>query len=368
MIESSKKSKNPLVFKIAKILVIFLAVYAATTLLIRFVVPIVLNTFWGDDIAPIDDSSMQLSVINLSSVENSFSDLAKIKNVINLSNIPTDKRLAFDFISSDTWDDSKVEALLNDNELTFQYFSDAASKQKFQSPETADPNAMSHEVIEMNSWRRAAQLSCIKSIWLAKNGKGEEALETAVTVMAVGDLVEKSQANLITYLVGIALKKDALDTFQKVLAISNIDHETRLEYKNKLTAYSLSDNSSIWKFEYLNHKRTIQAIVSGVYNLSATSSYEYPTVKPSYYFKPNLSIKEDFNYFTNLIDRAKEPCSLEDKDLTKNEFSLTPKFKLYFTENALSKILLSTADLAYKGLLNNKCKIQQKYLKLISDF
>lgn len=368
MIANSIKSKNPLIFRVAKILVLFLAAYAAAILLIRFVVPVVLNTFWGEDIAPINDSSMQLSVIDLPQAENSFYDLAKIKDVINLANVPADKRLAIDFISSDTWDNSKVEALLNDNILTLQYFSDAASKQKFQSPETANPDAISQEIVEMNSWRQAARLNCIKSIWLAKNGEEEEALKVGITVIAVGDSIEKSQANLITYLVGMALKKDALDTLQKVLSISNIDEQTRLEYKNKLATYSLSNNSSIWKFEYLSRKNAIIGFATGKYDLSETPAPEYITLKTGYHFKPNLSIKELFSYYSKLINDAKNPCILNNRKTSEINIKLSPKLKWYFTENAINKILMSTSDLALKQVLVNKCKIQEKYLKILSDF
>jgi len=368
MIENSIKPKRPLVFRIAKVLIFLLFIFAAAGLLIRFVVPVVLNVFWGKDIAPIDDSSMQLSVINLPSADNSFYDLAKIKNVVNIANVPTGEKLAIDFISSDSWDGAGVKSLLNDNQLVLQYFNDAASKHKFQSPETANPDAMSQETIAMSSWRQAAQLSCIQSIWLAKNGKGEEALKVAMTVMAVGDQIEKSQANLLTYLLGISLKKNALDTLQKVLSISNINQQTRLEYKNELVAYSLSDNSSIWKFEYLLRKNVINGFATGKYDLSETSIPEYITLKTSYHFKPNLSIKELFSYYSKLINDAKNPCTLNNSKTNEINIKLSPNFKWYFTENAVNKILMSTSDLALKQVLVNKCKIQQEYWEVLADF
>jgi hypothetical protein len=226
---------------------------------------------------------------------------------------------------------------------------------------------MSQEIIAMNTWRQAAQLNCIRAIWLAKNGKGEEALAESLKVMAVGDAIEKSQTNLITYLVGLAMKENAIDTLQKILTITVINDSLRQNYQEKIANYDLSNNVSPWKFEYLVRKHSIEEIATGNYDISDVSIPKYTSLETNYYFKPNLSVKELFAYYSDLIDASQDPC-LKRKTLGESESSSELKLKLLFTENAVSKILINSSDVAFQGSLDSKCRIKNKYSELLTAF
>jgi hypothetical protein len=350
-------SNKLMISKITKWLILLLV------FLLIFATPLVLNK----DISPIDDSSMILPAVSVSPSENSFYDLNKMSEItIPVSMTKNGNRLK-DFLTSDTWDDAEVGALLSDNKIALEYFTDASQKPKFQSPATADPKDMSQEIIAMNTWRQAAQLNCIRAIWLAKNGKGEEALAESLKVMAVGDAIEKSQTNLITYLVGLAMKENAIDTLQKILTITVINDSLRQNYQEKIANYDLSNNVSPWKFEYLVRKHSIEEIATGNYDISDVSIPKYTSLETNYYFKPNLSVKELFAYYSDLIDASQDPC-LKRKTLGESESSSELKLKLLFTENAVSKILINSSDVAFQGSLDSKCRIKNKYSELLTAF
>lgn len=348
-------SKNKI--KIAKLLLIILALVVAVIFLIKIIIPAALSAFWGKDIPAINDSSLSMPVVAINQEENSFYNLNKLydtekhQGLIDLKNIPAGKNLPGDFLVSDTWDDNQVKILLSDNQLALQYFDDAAEKGKFQSPATADPKDMSQEVIAVNPWRQIAQLKCIQAISLAKQGRNKEALSEVMKVMVVGDAIEKSQTNLITYLVGLSMEKSALDTLEKI--ILNVDADTKeyAEYRNKLLNYNFSDDGSSWKFEYLVSKNGISHIAS----------------ENKFYFKPNKSIKERFDFFSKMISESKNPCDFE-QESSKAVSGPNPIFGWYFTENAANKILINTNDSAYQGVLVKKCEVQQKYLKLVEEW
>lgn len=362
-----KKKPNPLIYRVSQILVLLFTICIFVIIIFRFVVPFGLNLFWGKDIAPVNDSAMQLSLVQIPEQENAFYDLIKIKDVIDLKNVPSGVNFTSDFLNSDTWDINQLESLLNDNKLALQYFSDAASKQRFQSPGTADPNNISDEIIALNAWRLAAKLNSVKATWLFKNNHEEEALAELIKILKVGDMIEKSQIDLMTYLVSLNVKSIAFDSWQKSTSNLKINEQVLNIYKNELPNYALSDNISPWVFEYLLRKKTILSLVDGSYDLSETSIPENITLKTNYYFKPNLSINESLVYYNNIIDSAKKPCAIDEKKIKTDYIKQVPIFKWYFTENAIIKILLSTSDLAYQGLLANKCKIETKYLQIIAE-
>lgn len=367
-------NKNPIAKKnnfnkITKYGLYLLAFVVVIVLTFRFIIPFSLNIFWGRDVVLIDDSVMELPIINISETDNSFYDLMKLHEIVDLNKVPEGMNLDDDFLESDSWDNDQVEALLGENILALEYFSDAASKAHFQSTASADPTKFSPsaEVIPMAAWRQAAQLSCVKAIFLAKNNNLDEAVSELMKVMAVGDAIEKSQSFLITYMMGLSLKNYALDTIEKIN--ENTDSkELLLRHEEDLLSYSLVDNKSPWIFEYLVYKQGILNIKEGGYDLTKDLvAHKGISPKTNYYFKPNLSIEEVFKRYLNIIDESKNPCDKETQDKGRKAFKAKPNLGWYFSENIVNKVLMANIETTKNLVFTKKCAVESKYIKLISE-
>lgn len=344
------KPEKSILKRIAKVaLITFTTLF--TLIVIIFVIPKILNIFWGKDIPPINDQDMQLNVINIPEEENGFYDMDKIKDFINIKNIPKGIKTndIGSYLKSDEWDKEVVENLLNDNKSAFQYFDSAAKKGKFQSPVTAYPDKISFNmpVVVMSDWRQIARLSTVKAIWLAKDGETEKAIEEAFKSIIIGDAIERSQCNPITYLVGISIKDIGFDILQKIIFLSKINRDNLIKYKEKLKKYNLSDNDSQFKIEYFSSKKA--ALI----------------IKNDFYFKPNLTISYNYQFFKDMILEFKNSCDSEKivqpVIQLENKSFIIDIVKYYFTENVVGKALHGLLATSYNAIKIKKCEIRKKF-------
>ena len=365
--ENVKKQKS--IFKrVLKAVGIFFAVVFVILIIFIFVVPRLLSVFWGEDIAPVNDSDMQLEVINIPEAENGFYDLVKIKDVINTENIPEGVNMINDYLNSDEWDSNETAILINDNKLSFKYFDAAAQKGKFQSPAMDDPDKISMEspITAMSQWREMARLSGVKTIWLAKQGKSDDALREAFKPIIIGDAMERSQGSLITYLTGIAMKDAGFDILQKVISISKPNSTILEKYQDELKKYNMSNNTAQFKIEYLTTKNVMSVIASGKINFSEEKQLPIN----HFYFKPNLTVSYSYDFYRDIISEFQKPCSdiktIQPKEMPKYD-SILGKIKLYFTENAIGKMLYSVAAVSLNNIKTKKCDNQAKLESLRNE-
>lgn len=344
----------------------FLAITTFFLVIIIVIIPFFLSVIKGKDIPPVDDSKLQLQVINIPDADNAFYDLDKTRDLININNIPKGKNLATDYLKSDEWDQAVVKKLLDDNDKALQYFTDAATKSKFQLPDANHPAKISRDmpVTPLNNWREASRLSSIKAIWLARNGEDKAALDEALKSIAIGNAIENSQGLLITYLVGIGIKDTGLDTLQKVIAMIPRDSSVLEEYKLKLANYQAIGNATPFVTEYLISKQAWN-------NLERDDNNQFGLVskiliKNKFYFKKNLTISYYFDFYNKLAVEAEKDCF----DSTKVQVSAEPRvenglIKMYFTENLIGKYSTYIPELALNNALEKKCATENKLKETI---
>ena len=179
----------------------FLAAAIIIFVIIAIIIPSLLSIVKGKDVLPVDDSKLQLQTINMPDEENAFYDLNKTQQLIDVKNVPKEKRLTSDYLKSDEWDQEAVKQLLADNEEALQYFTAASIKGKFQLPDADSQSKISRDmpITPVNSWRELSYLSGVKAIYLAENGKSREALDEAFKSIIIGNAIENSQSLLITH-------------------------------------------------------------------------------------------------------------------------------------------------------------------------
>jgi len=187
-------------------------------------------SLFSSDIAPIDDSDLQLKKITILQDENAYYDLIKLEDTIY---IPEEKDdFILDHLAGKIWDEKFVEEILSENKEALGYFSVAASKSSFQDPACANPKEISIDTIlpSSNVWRKMSRISLIQALFLSKQEKDKEAFDEAFNSVKIGQKIQESQAPLIEYLVAMEMKKVGMETIQKIVVSSKLSSEELKKY------------------------------------------------------------------------------------------------------------------------------------------
>lgn len=326
--------------------------------------PRFLNLF-AKDIAPINDSDLQLQKVSVPDKDNAYFDLTKLGNVIYE---PKDKsQTILDMVAGKTWDNQVAEEIVSKNSQAFEYFAEAARKPKYQNPESADPANITPNMVltPMNSWRQMARLSAIRAIYLAKQGKDKEALDEALNSVNIGQKIQESQGPLIEYLVAIAMKEVGLETVQKIIPSSKLTSAELKQYAQGLDKFYKNENGLIMAFkgEYHVQSWAIDSIVSGdtevLKSVVGEKESQNPEIakkiKDNYYFQPNKTKLLFAEYARANIKSANQSCG-EIKATEVKPLALTNPAKLYTEENAIGKILHDVIAVSLTGVSTKKCQ------------
>ncbi len=327
--------------------------------------PSFLNLF-AKDIAPINDSDLNLKVITISDNDNAYFDLIKLEKIIYE---PEGKsQTILDIVGGKIWDDKVTEDIVSHNTQAFSYFTEAAYKARFQDPISADPAGITPNAIlpATNSWRRMARLSAIRAMYLEKQGKDKEAIDEALNSVRIGQKIQESQAPLIEYIIAITMKGVGLETIQKILVTSKLSTNELRQYAQSLNQYYKNEDGLITSFksEYRIQSWGIDSLVSGnkeaiksVMGEEGSGNEEEiaQKVKDNYYFKPNKTKLLFAKYARANIKSVYEPCGqIKATEVPK----LVPSnpVKLYTEENVIGKILHDVVAGSLTNISTKKCE------------
>ncbi|MEA2088840.1 MAG: hypothetical protein U9O55_03320 [Patescibacteria group bacterium] len=342
-----------------KITIWIVAIIIIITILL-FSFPYILNIIYGKDAPSPDDSDLVLSAANIPKNDNSYFDLIKLSSILDgqtkKAQIKIDIPSGINdlkFLESNNWDINLIEELLNKNEKALQIFSEAANKTQFQfditgNPENIQPNM---PVVALNSWRQIARINAIKAIYLMRQGEEESAFNEVIKIIKIGHDIEKSKnIHLLGYFVGIAIEQEGLKTMQTLISNTSLPSEILSFYQEQIQKYRPTNNSDQLRVEYLSFKNAINYVQNSgldkdMQNLS----------KNNFYFKPNQTLEFVIKHYRQMIDRFEKPC-YDASNITGNLPEVLP-WKIYFTENAVGKMLASLTMVALDGVRDKKCNI-----------
>lgn len=325
--------------------------------------PIILGLF-SKDISPIEDSDLQLKNVTLSQSDNAYYDLAKITDEIIYE--PTGKTVDIaGMAAGKKWDDKIVEEIVTRNSQAFEYFIDAAHKPKLQDPVYADPSKITFNSVmpSVKNWRRMAQLSSIRAIYLAKQGKDKEALDEALNAARIGQTIQESQAPLIEYLVAVTMKSTSLETTQKIIAESKLNNDELGKFNQEIGKFYKNEDGlvAVLKVDYAIVSHEIDSIVNNASTaLKSESEKELAAIdvsnemKKIYYFHPNET-KSLFaqNIRAGIADVTKSCWDIKDAEFQK--MAPTSPVTAYVTENLIGKILFDTVSISSSSAIRKKC-------------
>jgi hypothetical protein len=368
---NDNKSQKSIPRQILRGSVITFASLITIFIMLVFVIPTVLSIIAGKGESLVDDSNMQLKTINLAEEDNMFYDLEKIADIIDTNLI--DKNFE-EILADKYWDEEIISQVLSKNKEALELRDQALKKKSYQSPISADPEKISLEHHNTtNHYRKLIKLSIVKALWLAKKGQTELAYEEILKNMIIADAIEKSQNDFILFLVAIGNKNISLDAFE-IVEKSDTNNQFTGKYKKELSNYKVGKNESFFKNEYLIRKKYTFAISEGRYSDALSEGgYSYLNqrfIKNDFYFDPAMNINRDYQLFSEIIKNYHGDCQNESSEkIYKAEDIGSPLniVRLYFTKNAVGKVLYTFPEISYRSIIEKKCKLNERINNLTQE-
>ena len=225
---------------------------------IIYFTPTVLGLVLGADDTKVNDEDLLLPAVNVPKAENAYFDLIRLGGLAGAKpeiqiEIP-DGIDDLKFLDSFDWDINLIAETVNKNETALNIFSEASDKPQFQYDLTADPANIKSmmPVVAVNSWRQISRLSAIKAIYLLRSSAPDNAFAEAIKSVKIGHSIETSKnVPLITFLVGIAMKRTGIETVQALIAHASTTPDILNKYQIELAKYSAPANPDPIKLEYM---------------------------------------------------------------------------------------------------------------------
>lgn len=327
----------------------------------------------GRDAKKVNDSELQLNVINLPDTLNAYPLLVQAQKVIYYPT--TDAAKIGDLSSNKNWDDKYVKNLLAKNQQALSYFDQASIKTEYQDPTYNDPSAVTYMTMNPNlkSYRNMMRLKEIQNYWEYRQGNKSKALSGALLLTDIGYKMKNSQADIMHYLVASVIYKAGLNQMNGFLDGSKYDRQDLDKALTSLEKYK-SQNKGLMtaeKMEYLSQSKIIDSIAMDLRSgktPNATDSYSLPSIesypKQIYYFEPNKTKQLFADNTKNLINHIAEPCAKYEKP---KKFAVPKsKIKKIFSENMIGIILTDMVVESGSSLLSKECESRQLLNQVIA--
>lgn len=343
-------------------------------------IPFTLNTFWGKDIPPIDDSDLTLSKIEVPDGDNMFFVLNKITREM-VSREPDMLEDPEWYLKTDSWDADFADEIFGQNKEIMNIWTQASEKEIYQVPYLADPDQyeINMPVVYLGSHRVAGRISSGYAVWLVHEGQNQQAMDEAVKTLKIGDAMINSQSDLINYLVGIALKNMGLDTIQEIAVKTEGEGFDRDKLLSDLKKYNhINESNSMFKIQYLVGKKffsdmgkdTSENILDNPDNDDVFGTLS----KNKFHYKPNMTISYEAqrarSYIKNMANYCDEPEEFSIPYEDPRPETIWDYPKLLFTENVIGKLLNDLAVLSWNDTVVKTCDLQTKHqqtLEMIKD-
>ncbi|MDP3994514.1 MAG: hypothetical protein Q8P91_01630 [bacterium] len=324
---------------------------------------VVLNRFVSD-IPPIDDSDLQLQLVNIPQEENAFYDFKKIEGYLNSSNYPEEvSKKVLDHLKGKVWDENFAQETLTKNGEALVVFDEAVNKQ-FQDPRYADPKKVLSNVLNPSlkldplKVLKIARLSTLRALYLAHQGKEMEALNEAVKSAEIGQKIQESQVGTLDYLLGFAMKDNGLRTIQKIVATSKLPPEMLLQDAQYIEKFKNNEEGlkTAFKLEYALAVNAIDDTTNGIsdelknkYSDKFDPNRFQNSLKNNFVWQPNKTKAISADTIRAGINEVKKPC----KQTTELEIKMPINFATSSSrlKSELDKLLfLTTENLAGKSM------------------
>lgn len=113
---------------------------------------------------------------------------------------------------------------------------------------TAPVQAFSQEIMSSTQeWRRVQRLLALRAEWLAAEGNGDEAIDTCLTMLRFARLTDR-EPGMISFLVGCALRHQAVSTTSAILRQATISPSAHSQLEKELSLHENRDRY-VWQIK-----------------------------------------------------------------------------------------------------------------------
>ena len=368
MKQTPVQSKKRRFRKFIKVFLIVLGILIGLILLINFL-PYIFGLVTKDIAQPnVDD--LKLKTINISQGDNAYYDLLEFGNfpasepaVIIYE--PGKLETLTNHINGKEWDEKFVEEIVLKNIEAFAVFDRAAKKPKYQDPGTDSPEKIGPNTVlaSLDSSRRIARVDAIRALYLFKQGKESEGIDEAIKIIDLGQKIQDSQITLIQYLVGVAIKSVGLDVLTTMVEKTTLPSDKLIFYIKEIDRFKNNKSGLItaFKSEYANAEKSVDITLADTQGLGESLlSGENIPLNPlnrkgdNFYFRPNETKQLFADWARTQIALVDKPCSII-KDGEDEKLSSPSIIKLYFTENAVGKLLSNIVAVSLNSVAYKRC-------------
>lgn len=350
-------------FSIKRVVLMLLGIISVLGIFL-FITPFVLTAFWGDDIASVNDSQLQLNEVPINESENIYYDLVKLTDYVDDSFF-LPREIRKEFLTGEKWDQQIVDIIIIENKEFLIKWQQLSEKDYFQEPNSATPATMTlnDSIVYLGHWRLAAQLNVLESLALAKQGQINKAIDKAIINVKIGYLIEESQPPVLQYLFGLSVKESGLQTLQLINKEASLKNNISKENLEKLSLYYNDINIDVFKLEYLVYRNNLEKS----FRLNSNKEIENTrNVNSNYYLKPNKTVQEMADRYQQLIKYVSISCDINDlPEYNMDKFELV-WYKALFTENVIGKMLNTLAINFLSSIRNRKCNLNNLHLDILN--
>jgi hypothetical protein len=296
---------------------------------------------------------------------NSKDDVLKDDSDLRLSNIvvPASENAYFDFTDV-------AKNIETNNAKAVESYIKASTKTKFQDPAWADHSKVDYntKVGSISSIRTMGNQFIAESKALASAGRIDEAVDKDFVVVRVGQLLNSSEDNLITWLVGAAIENMGLSEIARI----------KPDYKlpsSLLTNQSKKGLEQALKAEYMSMAKMLTSKDLLLSTLGETSindpeqkvslPFSVRLFNSNYYYKPHKTSNSMADGFRMLVRNVQAACGSQLETLVKeNTKQSTFPHAVEMTENGLGKSIVNITPSSFGTITEKQCNLEALRNKL----
>lgn len=235
-------------------------------------------------------------------------------------------------------------------------------------PHTLDPDiaSLSYDspIPPFLSIRQLAKMR-VALAWLDfQSGKRQEALNEILKVLQVGQLMENSEGTLICYLVGNAIKRDALQMLYYMFSETDIPEETIYEWIQNLKDFR--ENTKSWGISFKGEYRLADILIKNPAEIDKFTVIDGKRTSHwflrnsfirSFIFKPNKTRKSFLDYYTLIIESAGKYYN-EMNLVEPSFFALNTQWALvksFLRGNLVGEIMMAITIPNFSTVLERRC-------------
>jgi hypothetical protein len=250
------------------------------------VVVIVLLGIWlFVDVPAPDDADLRITYGIIPTDENAFTYFNRAGQELLWTTSAAGKRRLRDLETGKDWDDALAVDVLAQNEGVLELIEQGLACPRCQLPEVRRYDDL---LPYLAPWRTVAWLGAIRAEHLFRQGQEGEALDQAMRIMRFGHTVEHGRGSIVSYLVGIAIKKIGRHEFVSIVSRCTLGPDDLLPYVRQLGRCRASEDglADAFRVEYVVAANTIDDMASGKYSVDDSHNRSFAGLGPVF-LKPN---------------------------------------------------------------------------------